>query len=60
MIIITHIKKVKLDLNFGVGSGDEDFFLAVAVEVGDDWRRETLGFEFDRVFIGEMHPRLSE
>lgn len=41
-------------------SGDEDFALAVAVEIGNDRRRETLAFELDRVLVGEMHPRLSE
>lgn len=48
------------DLDFGVVSGDEDFLLAVAVEIGDDRRREALGFVLDGVVVGEVHPCLTE
>lgn len=48
------------DLDFGVVSGDEDFLLAVAVKIGDDRRREALGFVLDGVVVGEVHPCLTE
>lgn len=48
------------DLDFGIVGGHENFFLAVTVEIGDDRRRETVGFVLDGVVIGEMHPCLSE
>ena len=41
-------------------SGDEDFFLSIAIEIGDDRRRKTIAFEFDRIFVGKVHPSFSE
>ncbi|RWW19395.1 hypothetical protein BHE74_00028491 [Ensete ventricosum] len=40
--------------------GDEDFALSVAVQINHDGRRETFGFKFNRILVGEMVPRLFE
>jgi hypothetical protein len=46
------VREFKYYLNLGVVGGDEDFFLAITVQVGDDRRREALSLVFDRVLIG--------
>lgn len=49
-----------MNLNFGVVSGDENFLLAVTVEIGDERGRKAFGFVFHWVFIGEVHPGVFE
>lgn len=52
--------KEREDLNFGIMSGDEDFFSAVSVEIGNDRWWEAIGVEFDRIFFRQMKPSLSK
>lgn len=49
------------DLDLGVVGGEEDLGPAVAVEVGDEGRREAVGVVLDGVaVVGEMVPCLAE
>lgn len=52
--------KEREDLNFGIMSGDEDFFSAVSVEIDNDRWWEAIGVEFDRIFFRQMKPSLSK
>ena len=53
-------KSKKKNLNFGIVGGDENFSLAIAIEISDDRRRQTFALELNWVLIREVHPGLSE
>ena len=41
-------------------SSDEDFFLSVAVKIGNNRRGKTVGLVFDWIIVGQMEPCLSK
>lgn len=47
-------------LNFCIVRSHENLLLPVAVQIGDNWRREAVSLVLYRILVEEVEPRLLE